>query len=250
MPFGSSTYLRAAPWSNSCVAPRRVVERDRRRVDRLGDLHPVVQDRHHQLAVVAHDRALAGGEGVRLGPAEADPDGQRAVLGRLVRAPGSPVTYRPGMPSAPPARVIVHQRVEHGGRALLLGVRAVAAGLEADRVDGRSRPRARRGSARSGPGSPWDTSMVSQPKVRACASRSLFRSPTITTAAPSSERRVAAAASPTGPGAGDVDGRPGLTPALTQPWKPVGKMSESMARSRIFSIAWSLSGNLSRFQSA
>src|SRR3712207_9594234 len=52
------------------VAPRRVLQRDHLGVDRLRDLHPVVQDRHHQLAVVAHDRALAGGERVRLGPAQ------------------------------------------------------------------------------------------------------------------------------------------------------------------------------------
>jgi hypothetical protein len=43
---------------------------------------------------------------------------------------------------------------------------------------------------------------------------------------------------------------PDFTPAVYAPWNPVGKMSDSMVRSRIFSIAWSLSGNLSRFQSA
>jgi hypothetical protein len=32
-------------------------------VDRLGDLHLIVQDRIHQLPVVAHDRALTGGKG-------------------------------------------------------------------------------------------------------------------------------------------------------------------------------------------
>jgi hypothetical protein len=31
-----------------------------------------VQDRHHQLPVVAHDRALAGRERERLGPAQAN----------------------------------------------------------------------------------------------------------------------------------------------------------------------------------
>src|SRR5207344_2943621 len=34
------------------------------------------------------------------------------------------------------------------------------------------------------------------------------------------------------------------------PWYPVGKMSDSMVRSRIFASAWSLSGNFSTFQSA
>ncbi len=118
------------------------------------------------------------------------------------------MTYRPGMPIAPPAAVTLHQRVEHG-RGRLLRVRAVtlAAGLEADGVDGGSRPRARRGAARSGRApSPRRRSTVSQPKLRACARRSSFRSPTMTTAAPSS-CAPAAAASPTGSGAGDVDRR-------------------------------------------
>ena len=87
MAFGSSTYFRAAPWSNSLVAARRVVERDDRGVDVLRDLHPVVQDRHHQLPVVLHHRALTGVEGVRLGPAEPQPDRQRAELRRLVARP-------------------------------------------------------------------------------------------------------------------------------------------------------------------
>src|SRR4029453_18545978 len=135
------------------VALGGLVERDHGGVDVLGDLHLVMQDRHHQLPVVLHHRALAGGEGVGLGPAEPDPDRQRPDLGRLVdrargaghvqpggaeppgppwrvgkewdlaqpspiridsdptlagssTAPGSPVTYSPGMPSRPAARVM------------------------------------------------------------------------------------------------------------------------------------------------
>src|SRR5215207_11650209 len=42
------------------VALRRVVERDDGGVDRLGDLHAIVEDRLHEPVVVAHDRALAG----------------------------------------------------------------------------------------------------------------------------------------------------------------------------------------------
>src|SRR5215217_6476114 len=66
------------------VALGGLVERDHGRVDVLGDLHLVVEDRHHQLAVVLHHRALAGLERVGLGPAEPDPDRQRPDLGRLV----------------------------------------------------------------------------------------------------------------------------------------------------------------------
>src|SRR3954447_10515237 len=69
------------------VTARGVVERDDRGPHVLRDLHPVVQDRHHQLPVVAHHRALTGVEGVRLGPAEAEPDGQRPDLRRLVARP-------------------------------------------------------------------------------------------------------------------------------------------------------------------
>src|SRR5450759_3110428 len=48
--------------------------------------------------------------------------------------PGSPVTYRPGMPRAPPAAVI-HQGVQHGSGCLVGGIGAVALRLEADGID-------------------------------------------------------------------------------------------------------------------
>src|SRR5215213_9811384 len=51
------------------VALRSLIERDDRGVDGPGDLGPVVEDRHHQLPVVLHNRALAGVERVALGPA-------------------------------------------------------------------------------------------------------------------------------------------------------------------------------------
>ena len=98
-------------------------------------------------------------------------------------------------------------------------------------------------------GSSCETSIVSQPNFAALARRSAFMSATITTEAPSSCAPTAAAV-PTGPAPAMYTDLPGPTPAVTAPWKPVGKMSESMVRSMIFSMAWSLSGNLSRFQSA
>jgi hypothetical protein len=58
----------------------------------FGDLGLVVQDAHHQAAVVLHDRALAREERVALGPAEAEPDLERPLLRLRVRRPGSPVT--------------------------------------------------------------------------------------------------------------------------------------------------------------
>ena len=80
----------------------------------------------------------------------------------------------------------------------MIGVRAVAAGLEAHRVDGRVDLRRAEHCSICSPGSPFETSIVSQPKLRACSRRSGMRSPTITTEAPRSCAECAAAR-PTGP---------------------------------------------------
>ena len=70
------------------VALRCLLQRDGGGVDVVGDAHPVVKDRHHQLPVVAHHRALTGEESVRLGPAEPEAQQQRAFLGGLVGCAG------------------------------------------------------------------------------------------------------------------------------------------------------------------
>src|SRR3712207_4012738 len=87
------------------------------------------------LAVVAHDRALAGGERVRLRPAQPQPDGQRPGLRRLVGSPRVTGHVEAGDAERTAGPGDVHQRVEHRGRGLGLRVLAVAPGLEADRVD-------------------------------------------------------------------------------------------------------------------
>ena len=74
IPCGSSTNFLRRALVEVLVALRGLVEGDHRRVDGLGDLDLVVEDRLHQAAVVAHHRALAGRERVRLRPAEADAD--------------------------------------------------------------------------------------------------------------------------------------------------------------------------------
>ena len=66
------------------VSVRGLVQRDDRGVHRLCDLRAIVQDHLHQAVVVPHHRALARREAVRLRPAQADPDRQRAHLGRIV----------------------------------------------------------------------------------------------------------------------------------------------------------------------
>src|SRR6195256_745034 len=63
-----------------------LVEGDDGRVDRLRDLDLVVEDRLHEGAVVLHHRSLAGGEGVRLCPAQADADLERSDLRVLVHS--------------------------------------------------------------------------------------------------------------------------------------------------------------------
>ena len=62
-----------------------------------------------------------------------------------------------------------------------------------------------------------DTSTISQPIFLAWARRSLFRSPTMTTAAPSRYADVAAAR-PTGPAPATYTVDPGCTPAVNAPW--------------------------------
>ncbi len=53
-------------------------------VDRLGDLHLIVQNGIHQLSVVAHDGTLTGGEGEGLGPTQTNADTQLANPGVLI----------------------------------------------------------------------------------------------------------------------------------------------------------------------
>src|SRR5215510_6696509 len=56
------------------ITPGSVIQFDDCGVDRLCDLHLVMQNRHHQLTMIAHHRALPGCESVGLRPTQADPD--------------------------------------------------------------------------------------------------------------------------------------------------------------------------------
>src|SRR5947207_5477459 len=68
------------------IALGGILQRNDGRVNRLGDLHPVVEDRVHQLAMVAHNRALSGGEGEGLGPAQTNANTKLTYFGVLVDA--------------------------------------------------------------------------------------------------------------------------------------------------------------------
>jgi hypothetical protein len=116
-------------------------------------------------------------------------------------APGSPVTYSPGIPSLPAALVMSMTE---------LSTVAGASPWEPSVPWPRASKPTQSTAASTSPDPPricwscsrrssWaDRSMVSQPKLAAWASRSLFMSPTMTTAAPSRWAEVALA-SPTGP---------------------------------------------------
>mmetsp|Transcript_19169 Transcript_19169/g.44067 ORF Transcript_19169/g.44067 Transcript_19169/m.44067 type:complete len:210 (-) Transcript_19169:711-1340(-) len=167
-------------------------------------------------------------------------------------APGSSVTYSPGMPIWPPSRTMPMQSL------------STCAGCSGDWPSPPTAARASKptqSTAASTVGEPvmaWilssrvpsaRTSIVSQPNDLACSSLSGIISPTMTHAAPS-RLHEAAHASPTGPAPATYTIEPGPTPAVTAPWNPVGKMSDRSVKSAIFSIAWALSGNLSRLKSA
>src|SRR5215218_8382089 len=57
-----------------------LIKGDDRGVDGVGDVGLVVQDAHHQAAVVLLNRALSGEEGVALGPTESEADLERTLL--------------------------------------------------------------------------------------------------------------------------------------------------------------------------
>ena len=105
-------------------------------VDCLGDLNLVVKDRLHQLPVVL----ITGHWPVANVCDFAQPRPMRMpstpVLASSSTPPGSSVTYSPGMPMRPPARVTVHQRVQHRRGPLDARVVPVAARFEADAIDG------------------------------------------------------------------------------------------------------------------
>ena len=128
------TNFLAAPLVEVLIALRRVVQSDHRDVDRLGDLDLVEQNRLHQRPVVAHHRALAGGEAATLGPAQPDADRQVAQLGRLAGRPGILGDVEARNADVTAGADDLHHVVEHLGGNLLTGLGTSAARLETDAV--------------------------------------------------------------------------------------------------------------------
>src|SRR5699024_3271982 len=101
------------------VGLRGFVEGDLGGVDRIGDMRLVRQDELHQLTVVLLHGALAGGEVVRLGPAQSEPDPDLADLGVLVHTTGVTGDVQARNTQSGTDAGDVHDVVEHGGGRLL-----------------------------------------------------------------------------------------------------------------------------------
>lgn len=105
-------------------------------VDGLGDLDFVVKDRHHQLPVVFHDRALTRRERKRLGPAGAEAQGQGTLLGCIVDCARITCDVQARDPQSASCGSDLHERVEHRGRGLLgVPAMAVATRFKADSIN-------------------------------------------------------------------------------------------------------------------
>lgn len=115
------------------ITPRCIVQGDHGGVDVLGDLYPIIKDRHHQLALITHGRALSGGERVRLGPADAEPQGQRSPLRMGVTGSGILRDVQPGNADGAAGPSNVHRGVEHRRRCL--APVSATTRLESDRID-------------------------------------------------------------------------------------------------------------------
>jgi hypothetical protein len=110
------------------------------------------------------------------------------ILAGSSTAPGSPVTYKPGMPSFPAGRVMsmIELSAVAGASACEPSAPWPLASKPTQSTAASTSPEPP-SSCCSAPrrSSVCDRSTVSQPKLRAWAKRCVFMSPTITTAAPS-----------------------------------------------------------------
>ena len=69
------------------VALRRLVERDDSRIDRFRNTDAVMQNGHHQRAVVLQNGSLPGRESVRLGPPETEAQAETSFARSVMTAP-------------------------------------------------------------------------------------------------------------------------------------------------------------------
>ncbi len=117
------------------VPLRCLIEADRAGIDRLRDVYPVVEDGHHQPAVILHRRALSCREGKGFRPAGAQAERECSDLGGLFGGPGVSGDVKAWDSEGSAGGGDVHQGVQDGCRCFLRGSMAVSAGFEADGVD-------------------------------------------------------------------------------------------------------------------
>ncbi len=119
------------------ITPRSIIQTDHLDTHYVGDLDAVPHDRLHQLAVVFHDRGLAGVEAVGFGPAQAEANAQAAHFGGGVNGSRVFGDVQAGDADLAGDAHYAHQRVEHGGGCFGLSASmAVTACFEAYGVDG------------------------------------------------------------------------------------------------------------------
>ena len=148
-------------------------------------------------------------EGMALRPAQSNANAEHADLGVLVGRAGIVGHVQAGDAQGPAGAGDRHDRVEHRGGPLELGVVSVAVGLETDAIDRAIHLRHAQDLldllGQRGVFAQIDRFAA---EALGLLSRSGIMSPTITTAAPK-RWHAAAQARPTGPAAGHVDRRAG-----------------------------------------
>src|SRR5436309_3829274 len=119
------------------VSGRRFLYRDECRVHGFGDLHFVVENGLHQLAVVAEDRALSSCERVRFGPTQTNTNTQIADLRIGVDASRIACDIESRDADSAAGASDLHDGVEHGSRFLDYCVMSMPASLKSDTIHGR-----------------------------------------------------------------------------------------------------------------
>ena len=140
-------------------------------------------------------------------PSRCPGTGTGCPSGRRVRGTRISCDIKAGNAHGPAGGGEVHQRVEHGGRRLLAAVPCPCPRASKPTASiPASTSRTPRSCSIWSAGSPLATLTVSQPKDRAWASRSSFRSPTMT----SGPQQLGAGrrGKPHGTGPGNIDGGP------------------------------------------
>src|SRR5579875_3718026 len=122
--------LLGSPFIEVFIPLRPFVKRNNCYIDCLRDFNFVVQDGHHQFAVILHYRALPGCKRVRLGPPEPKANAEVAKLRLLIRCPRVFGDVESRDAESAPGPCDFHQRVQDRGRHFFLSFCPMAARFE------------------------------------------------------------------------------------------------------------------------